>query len=88
MITPIEKGKIGREGPGGIPGCLHVHSVSMQIQKEILQVQGWIQNFGKGGGGDGPNNCLRIDKGSLGGVLYSDTCIHNYGNCNGKLCIV
>ena len=24
--------------------------------------------FWKGGGGYGPNNCLRIDKGSLGGV--------------------
>ena len=26
---------------------------------------------------------LRIDKGSPDGALYSGTCIHNYGNCNG-----
>ena len=30
---------------------------------------------------------LRIDKRSPGGALYLCTCIHNYGNCNGMLCI-
>ena len=30
---------------------------------------------------------LRIDKGYPGGALYSGTCVHNYGNCNGRLCI-